>query len=59
MIGSLYIWNNLSLYLISYLRERDIQVDHSNGTLFLPLILLGNSLFGFIGGFLEGKYGAK
>ena len=59
MIGSIYIWGNMSLYLISYLRETNILIVASDGTFLMPLVQLGICFLGSIGGVLEAKFGAK
>ena len=57
--GSAYIWGNMSIYLISLLRENDPNIVEADGTFFLPLIQLGTCFFGSIGGYMEANFGAK
>ena len=59
IIGSIYIWGNLSLYLISYLREDNKSIVPSDGSFLMPLIQIGSCFFRILGGILEAKFGAK
>jgi MFS family permease len=59
VLGTLYIWGNITVYVTAYLRRFDPSITYNDTIMIYALQLCGQGSTMFIGGLIDGKMGVK